>query len=164
MFKILQEKLWILEAKVDEIRSHFYNKKMKALYPDYEDNAYNCGSLKFVYGVKSYDDLTNQNCSFYTMNDFDIYYDRETKLYSLGIETAYGFESHRKRGECDYLKKLLEIFTKYMDENKLYKNFDLCLFCMQPEITNKGGSIEELYANFKLFVLGYCELYKHNIE
>lgn len=164
MFKILQEKLWILEAKVDEIRSHFYNKKMKSLYPDYEDNAYNCGSLKFVYGVKSYDDLTDQNCSFYTMNDFDIYYDRETKLYSLGIETAYGFESPRKRGECDYLKKLLEIFTKYMDENKLDKNFDLCLFCMQPEITNKGGSIEELYAKFKLFVLGYCELYKHNIE
>jgi hypothetical protein len=163
MFKKLQEKWWILEAEIGKIRSNFYNKKMKALYPDYEDDAYNCGSLKFVYGVKSYDDLTGQNCSFYTMNDFDIYYDRDTKLYSLGIETAYGFEEPRKQNECKYLEKLLKVFTKYMDENKLDKNFDLCLFCMQPEITNKAGSIEELYAKFKMFVLGYCALYNYNV-
>ena len=163
MFKLLQEKWWILEAEIGKIRSHFYNKKMKSLYPDYEDDAYNCGSLKFIYGVKSYDDLSCSDCSFYSMNDLDIYYDRNTKLYSLEIETVYGFNEPRKQNECKYLVKLLEVFTKYMDENKLDKNFDLCFFCMQPEITNKGSSIEELYAKFKMFVLGYCTFYEYNI-
>lgn len=156
---IFKELKWKLEYKIGDIRSYFYNKKLKKLYPDWEDNEYNCDSSKHIWGIKSWDDLSGADCNFYTMNDIHITYDRKDKLYFLGIETAYMFKEPRKENECKYLKQLLEAFTKYMDDNNYSKEFDYCLFMTTPSTCNKAESIEELYMNFKIFVEGYCKVY-----
>ncbi|HHX69724.1 MAG TPA: hypothetical protein GX708_16970 [Gallicola sp.] len=92
------------------------------------------------------------------MNDIDITYDRETKRYMLGIETAYLFKN--KQSECKYLKDLLNVFTKYMDDNSLSKDYDYFLFMSNPSLTTSAETIEELYINFKIFVEGYCKTYE----
>lgn len=150
---------WKVEDKITDIKTHFYNKKMKKLYPDYEDNQYNCGSFKFIWGSKSYDDLCAESACFGTMNDIGISYDRQTKLYYLDIETAFMFDGNRKQGECEYLKRLLHIFEKFMDENSYSKDFDICLFMSNPCLDIKADSIERLFAEFKIYVLGYCKFY-----
>jgi len=93
------------------------------------------------------------------MNDIDITYDRETKKYSLGIETAYMFKEPRKKNECKYLKQILDAFTKFMDDNNYSKDYDVCLFMSNPSTDTSAESIEELYMNFKIFVKGYCKVY-----
>jgi hypothetical protein len=156
---IFKELKWKLEYKIGDIQSYFYNRKCKKLYPDYEDNEYNCGSSKFIWGVKSWDDLSGADCNIYTMNDIDVTYNRESKLYMLGIETAYMFKEPRKENECKYLKRLLEAFTKFMDDNNYSKEYDYCLFMSSSVIDDEAESIEELYINFKIFVEGYCKVY-----
>ena len=148
---------WKIKFWLDKIKAHFKNKRLKKKYPDYEDNEYNCGEMKHIWGIKSYDDITGMDCNIYTMNDIDITYHRDARKYSLGVETAYIFET--KENECKYLRRLLNAFTKYMDDNNLDKNYDICLFMSKPIISNVAHSIEELYANFKIYVEGYCKFY-----
>lgn len=137
--------------------------KMKLKYPDYNPR-YDYGSYHFIYGVTSWDNLTGSDANIHTMNDFEIGYDRETELYSLSIETAYMFSGDRTKGECQYLKELLDIFTKYMNDNNLDKTVKPFLCMVQPTIKNKAKSIEELYCNFKMFVLGYCAVCEEESE
>ena len=92
--------------------------------------------------------------SLYTMNDIDIVYNKKENKYMLGIETAYIFENHAD--ECSYLKNCLVAFTKYMDDNRLKKNKPYVLFMNDLCPSMKAKSIEELYANFKIFVNGFC--------
>jgi hypothetical protein len=145
---------------IGKIKSYFYVKKYKKLYLDWEDNEYNCGDTKFIWGIKSWDDLTGKDCNFYTMNDIDITYDRKTKEYYIGIETAYMFQGNRKEEECKYLRQLLDAFTKFMDNNSYPKDDDYCLFMTNPSISTRAKSIEELYTNFRIFVEGFCKLYE----
>lgn len=155
----IYEKLkWIIEDKIYKVKHYFEVKKCKKLYSDYDDNEYNIGSLKHIWGIKSWDDLSiGEDTNLYTMNDIDITYDRESKLYMLGIETAYIFKD--RKSECKYLKRLLEAFTKYMIDNNYSINYDTCLFFRTPTINSSAESIEELYMNFKIFVEGYCSIY-----
>ena len=90
----------------------------------------------------------------HTMNDIDIIYDKKEKMYMLGIETAYMFKTHE--AECDYLRKCLNAFTKYMDDNGLQKNKPYDLFMRDPCTSITAETIEELYVNFKIFVDGFC--------
>lgn len=50
------------------------------------------------------------------MNGIDIVYFKDENFYAL----ACIFENYE--AECKYLKNLLKLFTKYMDENGLNKN------------------------------------------
>lgn len=137
---------------------YFRTRKYRKLYPDYiEDDEYNLGELKHIWGVTSCDELCTLKSNLYTMNDIDITYDRKTKKYFLGIETAYMFKT--TQNECKYLKQLLKIFTDFMDDNSYNKNFDMCLFMRSPEINCEADSIEELYANFSIYVNGFCSFY-----
>ena len=87
---IFQNFKWWLQDRYAQIREYFYERKLKKLYPDYNgDDAYNCGTLKFIWGVKSWDCLTSADACIYTMNDIDICYDRETEKYMLGVERAF---------------------------------------------------------------------------
>lgn len=158
MFKKIK---YIIKNKTYQAKHYFEVKFCKKFYSDYEDNEYNIGSLKFIWGIKSYDDLSSgENANLYTMNDIDITYDRKTKLYMLGIETAYMFNGNRKEGECEYLRGLLASFSKFMDDNGYAKDYDKCLFMTQPPtILSSAENIEELYINFKIYVEGYCRVY-----
>ena len=61
-------------CKTYNIKNYLQVRKYKRLYPDYVDDEYNCGSLKFIWGIKSWDDLTGKDASLFTMNDIDIIY------------------------------------------------------------------------------------------
>lgn len=126
----------------------------KKKYPDYIDDEYNCDNLKFIWGIKSYDDMSSSDANMWTMNDIDIYYDRDTKQYSLGVETIYMFDD--TQAEYAYYNSLLESFTKYMKENGLDTERNYCTFCSGLDLSLKADSIEELYARFKIAVTGLC--------
>lgn len=137
------ERAWRKEEK--------YNEEMDKKYGDCSlEN----DDMKFIWGVKSWDDLSGHDACIYTMNDIDITYDKKKKEYMFGIETAYMFKTHA--AECDYLRKCLDAFTKYMDDNGLEKNKPYILFMSNPCTSMVAESIEELYVNFKIFVDGFC--------
>lgn len=139
------ERAWRKEEK--------YNEKMEEKYGDCSLETDN---FKFIWGIKSYDDLSCTNACLYTMNDIDIIYDKKKKEYILGIETAYLFKTYND--ECKYLSDCLKAFTKYMDDNGLNKNEPFRLFMNNPCTNMVANSIEELYTNFKIFVNGYLTL------
>ena len=121
---------------------------------DYDDYYFDEENIKFVWGIKSWDDLSGADACLYTMNDIDIIYDKYQKLYMLGIETAYVFKSYES--ECEYLQDCLKAFTKYMDDNGLDKNRPFMLFMSDCCTSMTAETIEELYTNFKIFVNGFC--------
>lgn len=132
-------------------------RRCKKLYPDWEDNEFNCGPLKFIWGVISHDDMTATVPSFYSMNDLDICYNRDTKKYLLGLETIYSFLDTGY--ELQYLEDLLAAFTKFMkDTKRKVTSADLTLLPFSMGELFIADSIEELYLNFKLFVRGYVDL------
>ena len=139
------ERAWRKEEK--------YNKEMDEKYGDC---TLETDDIKFIWGVKSFDDLSSSNACLYTMNDIDIIYDKKKKEYILGIETAYLFKTYND--ECKYLSDCLKAFTKYMDDNGLNKNESFRLFMNNPCTNMVANSIEELYTNFKIFVNGYLTL------
>lgn len=130
-----------------------YNEKMDEKYGDC---TLETDDIKFIWGIKSYDDLSCADACLYTMNDIDIIYDKKKKEYILGIETAYLFKTYND--ECKYLSDCLKAFTKYMDDNGLNKNEPFRLFMNNPCTNMVANSIEELYTNFKIFVNGYLTL------
>lgn len=155
--KYLKELWWRFQyGKLAEIRGYFYNKKMKRLYPDYKDDEYNCGELKHIWGLRSVENFEDKSRGVYDCSDIDISYDRKTKKYMLGIETAYVFQNIQS--ECDYLKDCLNAFSRYMDENNLSKDNRRVLFFGQPCTNLTTDSIEELYTEFRIFVEGFCKV------
>lgn len=126
----------------------------KKKYPDYIDDEYNCGNLKFIWGIKSYDDMSSSDANMWTMNDIDICYDRDTNEYMLGIETVYIFKD--TFAECEYYDRLLKSFNKYMQDNGLDTEQNYCTFLSNLDLSLKANSIEELYTRFKIIVTGLC--------
>ena len=145
IYDFRSERVWRKEEK--------YNKEMDEKYGDC---TLETDDIKFIWGVKSFDDLSSSNACLYTMNDIDLTYDKQKREYMLGIETAYIFDSYDD--ECKYLSDCLKAFTKYMDDNGLNKNEPFRLFMNNPCTNMVANSIEELYTNFKIFVNGYLTL------
>lgn len=157
--KFLRDLLLDIEIKLEVLKYKYQIRQYKKLYPDYEDDEYNCGELKHIWGIKSWDDLTKADACLYTMNDIDITYDREQKLYYLGIETAYVFKD-KESSECHYLKELLNAFTKFMQDNDYSTESNFSLHFGSTNTSTSAKSIEELYTNFRIFVEGYCKIYE----
>lgn len=150
-------------AWAGEVHSKIADYIIKKKHPDWCWDENNCGSMQFVWGVKSGDDLTNSvEANLHTLNDIDIIYDRETGMYSLGIETAYIFES--KKDEIEYLSNLLDLFSKYMIQHNYCQHEAYNLWMINPKITLEAASIPELYAQFKIFVEGYKVVYQYPIR
>ena len=113
-------------------------------------------SIKLIFSIKSYDDLCECDANLYTMNDLDVIYDKQTKKYSISIETFYQFDSIE--GEVKYLNGLLEKFTKYMTDNNFDKDYKISfydIFYGDININCIANSIEECYARFKFIVEGF---------
>ena len=146
----LKTKMWC-----SAIRNRIKHYNLKRKYPDYKDDEYNCEELKFIWGIKSADDLTSNEANLYTMNDLDIVFDRERNEYLLGIETIYSFAEGNK-GEIKYLECLLDKFTEFVKEKghiSAADNPSLC--CIENTDPWRAGTISELYIRFKIFVNGY---------
>ena len=75
-----------------KLQHKLYCAKMKRKYSDWNDDEYNFDNLKFIWAVKSWDDITGAAANMYTMNDIEIDYDRDAKEYLLSIETIYSFK------------------------------------------------------------------------
>jgi hypothetical protein len=137
----------------EDIKDKYLEKKHDKEYI----SEYETTSMKFIWGLKSFDDLCNCEANLYTMNDLDLIYLKDEDKYILGVETIYVFTSDD--GKYEYLQDLLYNFTRFMKENnydtthefELYE--DIC-------ITNHFDSIEEAYAAFKMYVNGFCSLRK----
>lgn len=135
--------------------------KCKRLYPDFKEKSeYDNGEFKFIWGVKSLDDLCQTPACLYTMNDIDIIYSREKKRYILSIETAYWFET--QEAVVAYLQSLLRRFAEYMDEQGYDKSAPYTFWMSQPSILLEEETIPELYTSFKIFVEGYTKVYNEN--
>ena len=145
--------------QIHDLRTEIVYRKEEKYTKEMNDKYGDCGlendDIKFIWGVKSLDDLSGSDANLYTMNDIDIVYDKKKQEYMLGVETAYVFKNHA--AECNYLKNCLNAFTRYMDDNGLKKNESYVLFMSNPCTSMRAKSIEELYTNFKIFVDGFCD-------
>ena len=146
------------ETKEDLRRSKKEKKRCQKLYADWKDDEYNCGPLKYIWGIKSHDDLSANKANFYTLNDLDIYFNRDNRLYMLGLETIYSFETVADR--INYLNRLLDTFKDYMVSNSLFdSNYDpFFLYLYNYGKMFEAESLTELYYKFKIFVTGYSNL------
>ncbi len=144
MLKILKNIYW-------KVYSIYFAWQTKKDIKKYED------TYEFIYGIKSYDDLSPGNeANLYTMNDLDIIYNKKTNKYTIGIETIYSFSNGRKR-EQEYIKNLLNKFTEWMlskgyNINKYISLYDVFTY---KNINSEFDSIEDLYAYFKMLVNGF---------
>ena len=140
----------------NKLRHKLRYKKFKKLYPDWEDDEYNVGAWKFIWGIKSYDDLSSGSPSFYSMNDLELYYDRENKCYGLAIETIYCFDSDL--AEVEYLRNLRQRFKNYLISNNIELNYkpklNKLIYDYDYSITT-AETLPELYYKFDLFVKGF---------
>lgn len=113
----------------------------------------------FIWGIKSSDDLNEgSEATLYTLNDFDICYNKENKKYIISLETFYEFEKGIK-DQQNYLLNILSCFTDWMKQNNLNTNLIIpldCIFTMGSGNFYEFDTIEELYAYFKLLVNGFC--------
>ena len=147
---------WNILFKWESVKHKYLVKKYSKKYTDYKDDEYNMGALKFIWGIKSSDDLSSNEASFCTLNDLDICFDRDKKQYFLEVETIYMFDD--TFSECAYYANLLNAFTDYMKENNLDINKNYNTFMSGLEISFSASSIEELYSKFKIVVTGFCSV------
>ena len=126
--------------------------KYKRLYPDFkEENEYDCGEYKFVWGVKSSIEMSSAPACLHTMNDIDLIYSRAKKRYILGIETALWFD--KKEEEIGYLTFLLDAFTKYMKENNLPIDTPYRFWMSQPSLLFSQQPQARLQILYKIPIL-----------
>lgn len=128
-------------------------KRCQKTYSDWKDDEYNCGPLKYVWGIlPGGDDADN----FYQLTDLDIYYNRDTQKYLLGLETIYKFDTIEAK--FSYLDNLCNCFF-----NHLKGNFDSNVDPFYLYMYNDGNLFQadsetELYYKFKIFVEGFKHL------
>ena len=151
-FNIIQ---YFIDKREEKITEQYYN--------DYNEDFTENSSMKFIWGLKSYDDLSSCDANLLTMNDFDLIYLKDEKKYILGIETAYKFKD--KQSEKEYLQELLNKFTKWMQDNGFNTDSSLNSYGDMFEVFTDGininshfDTIEDAYRIFKLLVNGYLTL------
>ena len=67
----MKKLLWNIDLRLENIKHKIMSRKYAKQYSDYADDGYNDGSLKFIWGIKSYDDLSDSDANLYTMNDIE---------------------------------------------------------------------------------------------
>lgn len=112
--------------------------------------------MKFIWGIKSWDDLSGSDACLHTMNDIELDYLKNEKKYILSLETIFIFEEEEEH-KLGYLESCLDAFTKFMVEN----GYNTEVKPQWWDVFGKGmseyfDSIEECYGMFKLLVNAYC--------
>lgn len=141
-----------------KLKSKINDMKMKLRYINCVEDEYNSGGIRFVWGVKSGDDLSQSEANLYTMNDIDICYDTQKEVYYLGVETIYSFMNGRK-GQVEYYNKLLNEFTKFMEDNEYDISIQDSEYIIDPFVVQEAKTITELYVMFRIFVKGFESVY-----
>lgn len=142
---------------IDKIIDKKQELDAEKLYDDYNEDGTENSTMKLIWGLKSYDDLSGQKCSLLTMNDIEVIYLKDKNKYIVSIETIYLFDN--KQAEYNYLKDLLDKFTEFMEQNNYDTTKDLGLYeAFTIGINTNFDSLEDCYAAFKMNVNGYCSL------
>ena len=81
-----------------------------------------------------------------------VIYDKKKGIYIWGVEAFYQFKSID--GKKQYLKRLLDVFTKFMKENGYNTEKD-CFYELFAYNYQEFKSLEDCYMNFKYYVNGY---------
>lgn len=151
-FNIIQ---YFIDKHKEKIVEEYYN--------DYNEDFTENSSMKFIWGLKSYDDLSSCYANLETMNDIELIYLKDEKKYILDVETVYMFNS--KEDEKEYFKTLLDKFTKWMEEQGYNTNSTLNqyddmyeIFSGYININTHFNTIENAYLTFKLLVNEYLTL------
>lgn len=151
----------IIQKIIDQI----INQRTENYYNDFNDDFTENSECRFIWGVKSYDDLSHSDANLLTMNDMDLIYDKRKNLYYLSIETAYYFKTIEAQQQ--YLNHLLTLFTKFMHEN----NYDICakpmfhtVFTNNKTLDNGFKTVEDAYSMFEFLVNGFNNTVQHNIK
>lgn len=116
-----------------------------ASYIDPED----ANNVEFIWGIKAADDLSDSPACLYSMNDIDLIYIKSSKMYELGIETIYYFDT--VEDEKLYLEGLLDEFTKFMIKNG-YETEEKPSMLSLFSYGMKFVSIPQAYATFRKMV------------
>ena len=125
-----------------------YDKYYRTFNKDHTEN----DDVKLIFAVRSWDDLTPcDKPNLETMNDFELIYNKKTNTYSIGIETIYCFKD--RKAKENYLMFLFGRFYEFMKDNGYKTTTDPFYMCNGCE---EYDSIEDAYAAFKCFVIGYC--------
>lgn len=146
-----------------KLKSKINNMRMKLRYINCVEDEYNSGGIRFVWGVKSGDDLSQSEANLYTMNDIDICYDTQKEVYYLGVETIYSFTNGRK-GQIAYYDRLLREFTKFMEDNEYDISVRDSEYIIDPIVVLEAKTITELYEMFRIFVEGFKAVYGGNLN
>ena len=150
----------VIKQIYDTYHDYKIEKNIKE-YEEYYINKYETQDTKFIWGLKSYDDLCDSDACIFTMNDIDIIYLKNENKYVLSIETIYMFDD--EHGKYSYMKHLLDKFTEFMKQNNYDITKEFCLYDVFTEginINTHFDSIEDCYSAFKMFVNGFCSLEK----
>lgn len=140
--------LYEIRLKIDSI-------KAKKYYDDFNEDFTENSTMKHIWGIKSYDDLSDAPCGFMTMNDFDITYLKDKKKYILSVELIYYFERGYE-DEKAYLNDILDKFTAWMVENHYDTEQKIRLWQFGDiSLHSEFNSIEEAYAAFKYMIKGF---------
>lgn len=126
-------------------------KRCRALYPDWRDDEFNILHNKFIWGFTS---GCSRTPSFYTWEDFYIYYNRAEYKYYFHVDTGiYRYlDQEAARYEVERLAQIEKAFREYLIENKIPIEINIC-FC---DLEDLGAySLAELYTKFYIFYKGY---------
>jgi hypothetical protein len=148
---------WFPFNVIEKIKDKIECKKAEKFYDDLNEDGTENSTMKHIWGLKSYDDLSSAPCGLMTMNDIDVTYLKDENKYVLSIETIYMFNG--EHGKYRYMEELLNKFSEFMKENNYDTTKEFELFEADSiNINTHFDSIEECYAAFKMFVNGFCSL------
>lgn len=154
-------------------RANKEKKRCKKLYEDWVDDEFNCGPNKFIFGVISPDNKYMLEApqkgiaNFYTLNNLQIYYNRDTQKYLLDID-CYGYDIDV--GVIPYLTDLLKKFKNFIETHNNIINLnhliDENIFQYLGDMSNywQANDLITLYYKFYIFVIGYKQMCRNKIK
>lgn len=123
-------------------------------YPDWKDDEYNCGDLKFLWGLLK-DRTAGSPPSFCTLNSATLYYSRLNRRYYLDIEVDNPKDFRASK------EQLLQIFSCFQEwvvaSNEPIYTYQ---FSDRLDFDLSGSTIGEIYAKFYIISFGFQTLYK----
>lgn len=144
----------------DKIKDKIEYKRTEKYYSEFNEDKTENNDIKFIWGIKSYYDLSDSKPNLFTMNDFEILYFKGENKYAISVETMISFDDNSD--EKEYLENILNRFTKWMVDNGYDINSTLnpygdmySMFTEGYNINTHFDTIEDAYRVFNILVKGY---------
>lgn len=126
--------------------------RCRASYPDWENDEYNLLDYKFIWGWTQ--GSSSVRPSFYTWEDFYVYYNRADKRYYFHVDTGvYRYlNKEAARYESERLLQIKEAFRNFLTENGILDTAPICFNDLQQD---GAESLAQLYTKFCALVDGF---------